>query len=168
MPQRIQVSLSMTCGWRLSPLIASTGQLRAHTVQPVQVACINFVVDQRPANPGRAAFFVDMGFVFIPEIFQGADAPGWERLARDRIGCSSALRGIKLSKFSISPASLCLHRCALIIPGCGAYPTRHGSTFAAAFFLGEFHKKAGNIHHAGVIIHDNQPARAHHRAGRNE
>ena len=38
MPQRMQVLASMTWGWRRSPEMASTGQLRAQTVQPVQAA----------------------------------------------------------------------------------------------------------------------------------
>ena len=33
----------------------------------------NFVADQGPANFGRAAFFVDMGFIFLAEVLERAD-----------------------------------------------------------------------------------------------
>ncbi|MCK7527503.1 MAG: hypothetical protein MZV64_62805 [Ignavibacteriales bacterium] len=43
-----------------------------------------------------------------------------------------------------------------------------GRAFAAGFFLREFHEEAGDIHHAGLVVHDDQAAGAHHRAGRGQ
>ena len=47
-------------------------------------------------------------------------------------------------------------------------PTRQGVHFAAAFILGEFHEEPGNIHHAGIFIHDDQTTGSHHGAGRRQ
>ena len=68
-PQRIQVSGSIVCGCLRSPVIALTGQLRAQTVQPVQTSSDNFKTDQRFANFCRALFVIDVGFIFIAEMF---------------------------------------------------------------------------------------------------
>ncbi len=43
-----------------------------------------------------------------------------------------------------------------------------GCTFAAALVHGKFQEELCNIHHAVVFVHDNQSARAHHRADRNQ
>ena len=38
----------------------------------------------------------------------------------------------------------------------GAHPAGH--TFAAALVLGELHKKASDVHHTGVLVHDDHAA----------
>ena len=43
----------------------------------------------------------------------------------------------------------------------GADPA--GGAFAAAFIHGKFQEELGDIHHAGVLVHDDQTAGAHHR-----
>ena len=53
--------------------MALTGQLRAQTVQPVQNLRLDLILDQRAADFGRAAFLVNVGFVFIAEEAQRAD-----------------------------------------------------------------------------------------------
>ena len=44
----------------------------------------------------------------------------------------------------------------------GALPAR--DALAAAFPLDEIHEKLGHVHHAGVLVHDHEAARAHHGA----
>ena len=37
-----------------------------------------------------------------------------------------------------------------------------GNTLSAGFVLGEAQKETGNVHHAGLFVHDDHAARSHH------
>ncbi len=57
------------------PAFAADGAYRAisgaHSATGASL-CQNFVTDQAAADFCRAAFFVNVGFVFLTEVFQGA------------------------------------------------------------------------------------------------
>ena len=109
------------------------------------------------------AFLPDMEFVFLPKMLDGGQdrigaglAQAAERGGLHRLADALQLFDVSLPTFS---------------PGNSGQDFEHlggpqtaGRAFAAGFILGEGEEITGNIHHAGILIHDDHPARTHHGA----
>ena len=108
--------------------------------------------DQCLAYFRRAAFFIDVGFVFVPEVLERAD---------DRVRCSLSqaaqagrldLGAQRFQQLDITiPPFTITDTLQGIEDAAGAHPA--GRALATAFVLSEIHEVTGDIHHAGFFVH---------------
>ena len=133
-----------------------------------QAADANFRVDcegdEGLADKGGAALVEDMSFVFVAEIAErrqdgvrgGLAEPAERPLPhRGRQGLEAGQVG-RLSVAGRDPGQ---------DPGHGAGPDAAGGALAAGLFFGEPLEIEGDVHDAGVLVHDDHPAGAHHAPG---
>ena len=115
------------------------------------------------AVAGGAAFFENMRFVFVAEVFNRAD---------DGVGCgfsetakSGGRYGVRKFEQQLDVAFFALAvNDALkdLKHTLGAFAA--GGALAAGFVLGEVHEEACNFDHAGFVVHDDKTAGTYHCA----
>ena len=121
---------------------------------------------------GRAFSFVHMGLILVPEPPQGAEHRVGSRLPEsaqagilDGFGKAGEVHHAfktleRIDPFFMFPAVRYPFDNFEHSPR--AFAARNA--FTAAFALNEVHEKFGHIHHACVLIHDNEAAGTHHGA----
>ena len=118
--------------------------------QPAAAADIaDFVMQHLFADACRTALLFDMRFVFISEIFQGAQNRVGSGLSQAAKSCFLDILGKVFQQLDIALASLALRN-----PGKDFQHTLRafaaGSTFAAGFRLRKVQEELGNVNHAGT------------------
>ena len=115
------------------------------------------------ADAGGALLVHDVGDVFIPEVPEGGEDGIGSGLAQAAEGVgldvvAKLLHLVQIFQRRLAPGDLVEH----LVKTLGAHPA--GGTFAAGLVHGEFEEEFGNVHHTGVLVHDDQSAGAHHGA----
>ena len=118
-------------------------------------------------NTCGTALFFDMRFILVSEVFQGTQNRIRSCLSQAAQSCFLNILGQVFQQLDIALASL-----SFCNTGKNFQHTLRafaaGSTFAAGFRLRKVQEEPGNVNHAGILIHNNQTAAAHHSAGSNQ
>ena len=119
------------------------------------------------ADACRTALLFDMRFVFISEIFQGTQNRVRRGLSQAAKSCFLDILGKAFQQLDIALASLAFRNTGKDFQHTlRAFAA--GSAFAAGFRLRKVQEELSNVNHAGVLIHNNQTAAAHHSTGSNQ
>ena len=136
------------------PPVATDGVLWAHLDTQAATSTqfrLNVEMNQCQTLTCWTPLLPHVGFIFISEMLQGAQHRIGSRLPQSAEGW--LMFRARVSSFSISPSSPFLGK-----PGKNLQHSRGPDaarrTFAAGFVLGEVQEETGNIHHTGVLIHD--------------
>ena len=128
---------------------------------------LDLVADQGAADLGRALLLVNVRFVFGAEMLQRA-----HHRVRRALSQTAQRRGVNLLAQQFQPFDVAVLAFAVADAlqdfqhALGAHAA--GRALAAGLVLGEFHEEAGDVHHAGLVVHDDQTAGTHHRARRRQ
>ena len=124
---------------------------------------VDLVVQQRLAHARRAALVDDVLHIFVAEVAQcgedgvrGCLAQAAQAVGFDEFGQLCDFVQILHGALAVRDLVQQLQQTL------GAHAARRA--LAAAFVYGEFQEELGNIHHAGVLVHDDEAAGAHHAA----
>ena len=116
--------------------------------------------DQLVADACGAALLDDVLFVLITEVLQSGQNGVGSGLAQAAHGgvlddAAQVLQGLDVALLALA----CHDAVEDLQHALGAHTTC--GTFAAGFLLDEVQVEAGGVHHAGVLVHDDQAAGAH-------
>ena len=147
----------MVNGDLISPLIAFTGQFLAHPGTAFALLRIDHICLQLVADLGTALLVHDVFHILVAECADGADnrqrcafAETAESCAGDHV-CQNK-QFIQVFRFAFAFYDTLQN----FQHTCGTFAAWYA--FAAAFSLCKVHKEAGNLYHAGVLIHNDHTA----------
>jgi hypothetical protein len=131
------------------PLIAPTGQALAHFGTAFTGFFINTNSGEVLTASCRAAFIVDVGFVFLTEPLDGA----YYRIGRGLPKAAEGRTGNRIpqaeKQLYISIPALSFHHAFQNLQHpLGSFPA--GDALAAGFFLGKVHEEPGDLHHVSL------------------
>ena len=160
----MHASWSMMCGFFL---LAGDRLCRAPSAAHVAAGAglgVDLVVEQRLADARRAVLVADVRLVLVAEVAEG----GQHRVGRG--GAQRAERGLlhhhrpAPPAVSMSPSRPRPWQMSVRMSSICLEPFAAGRALAAGLVFQEVEEVAGDVHHAGVLVHDDHAAGAHHRA----
>ncbi len=124
---------------------------------------VDGVVEQVLTHPGGAALVHHVGHILVPEILQGGEHRVGGRLAQGAQGgvlqvVAQLLDGVQVLQGAVAIGDLGEQ----VVEPLGADAA--GRALAAALVHAELQEELGDVHHAVVLVHDDEAAGAHHGA----